>query len=100
MWTVLKKSRKNKTRLLCLALLLALPFTATAEEQDKAPYYWVKIADKNNSLAAVQELMADLPDEIRKDELRICMDGNEYVLVHTGAADPDAAFLIKEQLNA
>ncbi len=99
MLTVLKRLKKNKTPILCFVLLLMLPFAAGAEIQDKEIYYWVRIDEKKDSLAAAQKIMADLPDEIKKDKLRICMVENEYALVYTGAKDPDAAFLIREKLS-
>lgn len=94
-----RRSKKSKTRLIWFLLALLAPVYAMASPQGGQTQYWIRIADKQDNLAAVHDLMDGLSGEIEKDELRICMDNNEYALVHTGAADPDAAFLIREKVS-
>ena len=94
-----RKSRKSKTRLIWVLLALLAPVYAVADQQGGQNLYWIRIGDKQDNLTAVHDLMAGLSGDIEKDDLRICMDQNDYVLVHTGAADPDAAFLIKEKVS-
>ena len=94
-----RKSRKSKTRLVWVLLALLAPVYAVADPQGGQTRYWIRIGDKQDNLAAVHDLMAGLSGDIEKDELRICMDQNDYVLVHTGTTDRDAAFLIKEKVS-
>ena len=94
-----RRSRKTETRLIWFLLILLSPVCALANPQGDQFRYWIRIGDKQDNLAAVHELLAGLSGEIEKDALRICMDNNEYALVHTGAADPDAAFLIREKVS-
>ncbi len=98
MWTELKRSKNNKVWFV-FGLLLLFVSNAKAADQGKESIYWVAIGDKQDNLSAVQEAITSLPEEIDKQELRICLDDKAYALVHTGAKDPDAAFLIREKLS-
>ncbi|MFZ5571298.1 MAG: TraK domain-containing protein [Thermodesulfobacteriota bacterium] len=98
MWTELKRSKNNKQGMLCLLLLL-VPFSAAGDGPAGDSHYWVLLGETKADLGSIQESMDKLPDEIDRQELRICLDENAYALVHTGATDPDAAFLIREKLS-
>ena len=70
-----------------------------AENPVKDMYYWVQIDEPKDDLAQIEQSLIDMPEGIARNELRICMDGNKYALVHIAANDPDTASLIQEKVS-
>lgn len=99
MSTALKRLKRNKRLLTCLLLLLLAPLSAGAEGEGKESYYWVRIGDQKADLASIQKSLSDLPDEIERDNLRVCMIDGRYALVHFGGEDADSAYQVWEKLS-
>ena len=95
----LKKWKKNKFFLFWIMLAFIRPVCLSAENPVAGMHYWVQIDEPAENLAFIEKAIIDLPDEIDKSELRICMTDNRYALVHKASREADTAALIKEKLD-